>query len=630
MEFVRKSGRRIFLGIEALFNRAFGDRLNPFYRLGEIAFYLFWIVAASGLYLYAFFKTGVHEAYSSVQAFHTAQPWIGGILRSAHRYASDALVVTMLLHLVRHFCFDRYRGYRWFSWITGVVVLWLVYASGINGFMLPWDRLAQFVVVATTEWLDWLPLFSGRLARNFITDAAVSDRLFSLLSFLHIGIPLVLLLVLWIHIQRVPRARTVPPAPIAVPIALMLVAMSVAAPILGSDAADLASLPTRIDFDWFYLATFAVMYDVSTTASWAMLIGGTALLVVLPWLPPRRGGAGWRVVFHPGGRNVLVRPDETLLDAGLREGIALRYECRAGGCGKCKARVTAGNIDAGIYQDSALSADERALGTVLTCCARPTSDAEVEFEASADGAGANVHRMRVTVTHMVRAAPEVMILELAPPPGERMDFEAGQYFNVILEDGARRAFSFATAPGVSDTIEMHVRLVPGGRFTTNVFESMREGDVLEIEGPLGEFRLADSPRPLIFVAGATGFAPAKSIIEHALRTGVARPIVLYWGVRHRHDLYVGELPGQWAVQHPQFRYIPVLSAADADDAWAGRTGFVHEAILADVPDLSGHDVYACGSVAMIETARPAFLEHGLAEDACFTDSFVPNVSGVGR
>lgn len=628
MRFVRAAGRRVFLAVEALFNAAFGDRLNPFYRLGEIAFYLFWIVAATGLYLYAFFKTGVHEAYSSVQAFHTAQPWIGGILRSVHRYASDAMVVTMLLHLVRHFCFDRYRGYRWFSWISGVVVLWLVYASGINGFMLPWDRLAQFVVVATTEWLDWLPIFSGRLARNFITDAAVSDRLFSLLSFLHIGIPLVLLLVLWIHIQRVPRARTVPPAPIAVPLAITLVAMSVVAPILGGDPASLATLPTTLEFDWFYLATFPVMYGVSAMAAWAMLVGGTALLVLLPWLPPRRGGKGWRVVFHPGGRNVLVRPDETLLDAGLREGIALRYECRAGGCGKCKARVTAGGVDAGIYQDSALSADERALGTVLTCCAHPTSDAEIEFEPSADGAGAGIRRMTVTIATMRRVAPEVMILELAPPPGERMPYEAGQYFNVILEDGARRAFSFATAPDTADTIEMHVRLVPGGRFTTRVFESLKAGDTLDIEGPLGEFRLADSPRPLIFVAGATGFAPTRSIIEHALRTGVTRPMVLYWGVRHRHDLYAPDLPAQWAADHPQFRFVPVLSEAAADDAWTGRTGFVHEAILADVPDLSGYDVYACGSVAMIETARPAFLQHGLAEDACFTDAFVPTAGGM--
>ncbi|HTS55091.1 MAG TPA: cytochrome b N-terminal domain-containing protein, partial [Burkholderiales bacterium] len=159
--------------MEAGFNAAFGDRLNPFYHLGEITFFLFWIVAASGLYLYAFFKTGVSEAYSSVDRL-TAQLWLGGVVRSLHRYASDAMVVTMVLHLVRHFCFDRYRGLRWLSWVTGVALIWLVYVSGINGFMLPWDRLAQFVTVAGAELLDWLPIFNGALVRNFIYPASVN------------------------------------------------------------------------------------------------------------------------------------------------------------------------------------------------------------------------------------------------------------------------------------------------------------------------------------------------------------------------------------------------------------------------------------------------------------------------
>jgi CDP-4-dehydro-6-deoxyglucose reductase, E3 len=487
---VRAAGRRAFLAIEALFNAAFGDRLNPFYRLGEIAFYLFWIVAASGLYLYAFFKTGVQEAHGSVQALHDVQPWAGGILRSVHRYASDALVVTMLLHLLRHLCFDRYRGYRWFSWISGIAVLWLVYIAGINGFMLPWDRLAQFVVAGTAEWLDALPVFSGRLVRNFIVDAAVSDRLFSLLSFLHIGVPLVLLLVLWIHIQRVPRARTVPPWPIAIPFAFSLIVLSLLRPILGSAPAQLASLPARLDMDWFYLATFPIMYATSVNAAWAMLLAGTLLLAALPWLPPRREGAGWRVVFHPGGRDILVRGGETLLDAGLREGLPLQYECRSGGCGVCKAHVIAGVVEAGAYQPAALPASERALGAVLTCCARPASDAEIEFEPAPGGA---IRRLRATVASMEQVAPEVMRLRLVLPPGERLPFQAGQYFNVVLEDGARRAFSFATAPGLSDDIEMHVRRIAGGRFTTRVFTTLRAGDTLDIEGPGGQ-RAADHLR----------------------------------------------------------------------------------------------------------------------------------------
>jgi len=177
--------RWCFLQAEALFNRAFGDRLNPYYHLGAISFFLFWVVAATGLYLFAFFDTSVTGAYRSVQALTHDQWWVGGILRSLHRYASDAMVVTMVIHLVRHFAFNRLRGFRWFSWITGVVLIWLVYLAGANGYMLPWDQLAQFVTTASFEWLDWLPSFGGTLIRNFIYPSSVNDRLFSLFAFIH-------------------------------------------------------------------------------------------------------------------------------------------------------------------------------------------------------------------------------------------------------------------------------------------------------------------------------------------------------------------------------------------------------------------------------------------------------------
>ena len=217
----------MFLRVEAVFNRLFGERLNPFYCLGAIAYFQLWIVMASGLYLYIFFETSVATAYSSVDALTHSQPWAGGVMRSAHRYASDGMVLAMLLHLARNFTFDRYRGFRWFSWVSGVVLLVGVYVSGINGYMLPWDRLAQFVVIASTEWLDALPIFGGTLARNFLFEGAVNDRFFSLLSFLHIGLPLAVLALLWIHTQRVPKAQTQPPAPIAWGIVAMLLALSI-------------------------------------------------------------------------------------------------------------------------------------------------------------------------------------------------------------------------------------------------------------------------------------------------------------------------------------------------------------------------------------------------------------------
>jgi NAD(P)H-flavin reductase len=229
---------------------------------------------------------------------------------------------------------------------------------------------------------------------------------------------------------------------------------------------------------------------------------------------------------------------------------------------------------------------------------------------------------------MQRVAPDVMIVQLKLPEGARIPYRAGQYFNVVLEDGARRAFSFATAPDDSDSIEMHVRLVPGGRFTTRVFESLRIGDTLRIEGPFGRFTLRESAKPLIFVAGATGFAPVKSMLEYAFKAGVKRRMVLYWGVRHRKDLYWSELPEQWAREHANFSFVPVLSEAGPEDNWQGRTGLVHEAILHDFPDLSGFEIYTCGSVKMVETARPAFVAQGLAEDACFADAFFPQQPAV--
>jgi CDP-4-dehydro-6-deoxyglucose reductase, E3 len=620
----RNPGQAVFLQVERLFNTAFGDRLNPFYRLGEIAFFLFWVIAASGLYLYAFFDTGVQQAYASVEHLTHQQRWLGGIVRSVHRYASDGMVVTMLLHMLRHFCFDRYRGFRWFSWVTGVVLLWLVYASGINGFMLPWDQLAQFVVVGTAELLDWLPIFNGRLIRNFIYQSAVNDRLFSLLAFMHIGIPLVLLLFMWVHVQRVPKASTHPPRAIWIPLLATFVALSLAVPVLSHTPADLGFSATRLKFDWFYLATFPLMYAWSVREVWILLAGTTLFLLILPWLPPKRALVeGYRITVHPGDKELVARAGETLLEAGLRAGVPLPYECRNGGCGLCKGTILHGEVEQGPYQKAVLSDAERAQGKALLCSAVPRSDVELEYEEDAALRDTMIKTAEVTVEKMRRIAEDVMILHLVLPAGQRLPFRAGQYFNVVLEDGARRAFSFATAPHDGDKIEVHVRLIPGGRFTTHVFTRMKEGDRLLIEGPLGKFSLRESKQPLIFVAGATGFAPVKSMLEHAFEIGLKRRMYLYWGVRRRKDLYMPELPEQWAREHDNFSFVPVLSEPAAEDAWQGRTGLVHEALLKDFPDLAGYEIYSCGSVKMVEASRPAFIEHGLEEDMCFADAFFP-------
>ncbi|HEX2493834.1 MAG TPA: cytochrome b N-terminal domain-containing protein, partial [Steroidobacter sp.] len=246
--------RWCFMHLEALFNCAFGERMNPLYHLGSIAFFLFWIIAASGLYLYAFFNTSVEGAHASVEALTHSQWFVGGILRSIHRYASDAMVVVMLLHMIRYFAFNRMRGFRWFSWVSGVALIWLVYASGVNGYMLPWDRLSQFVITGSFEWLSWLPGFGGALLRNVIYPSSVNDRFFSLLVFIHIGVPLMLLLLMWIHVQRVPKAKMLPPRLIAASVFMMLLALAFVQPVVSQGGpANLSLTPASVELDWFYL-----------------------------------------------------------------------------------------------------------------------------------------------------------------------------------------------------------------------------------------------------------------------------------------------------------------------------------------------------------------------------------------
>ena len=622
LQAIQHAGQRAFLLAEGVFNRVFGDAFNPFYYLGAIAYYLLWVVVASGLYLYIFFKTGVAEAYASVEYLTHEQWWAGGIMRSFHRYASDAMVLAMALHLVRHFVFDHYRSFRWFSWVSGTMLLWLVYVSGVNGYMLPWDLTAQFVTVASAEWLDWLPVFNGVLIRNFITPEAVSDRLFSLLSFVHIGLPLGVLALLWIHTQRVPGAKTTPPRPIVVGLTLALLVLSLVKPALSGPPADLAAAPTTIPFDWFYLAVYPLLYQWSPGSLWALVGGATLVFLALPWLPPKRAaGDDLHLLVHPDNRIVPARPGETILEAALRAGIAFPYECRNGGCGRCKCTVLYGPIAQGPYQQSALSDADRAQGVALACSATPLADIEVEYVplAPLGGIRPRVHAARVTA--MRKASPDVMIVRLRVD-GEPVRFYAGQYINIMLDDGAARSFSFATAPHENDEIELQIRRIEGGRFTTHVFTRMQVGDTLSFEGPLGSFFLRDdSDKPIIFVAGATGFAPVKSMVVHAFHIGMKRRMILYWGVRSLADLYMPDLPRRWAAEHPNFTFVPVLSEPRPEDHWSGRTGLVHEAILSDFPNLGGYQIYACGSVKMVEAAHPAFSARGMQQDDCFSDAF---------
>lgn len=619
----------LFLRAEGLFNAAFGDRINPFYHLGAITFFLFWIVGGSGLYLYIFFETGISEAYTSVVDLSTKQWWLGGILRSVHRYASDAMVLTMVLHMLRYFAFNLYHGFRWFSWITGVMLIWMVYASGVNGYMLPWDHLAQYVTVTSFEWLDWLPIFNGSLMRNFLYSEHVGARFFTLLSFMHLGLPLVVLMVMWIHVQRVPKARTTPPRPIVIGLMATLLVLSLVAPVHSQGGhSDLAQAITRIEPDWFYMAVFPLLTEWPLGRVWALVVGASVLVALLPWWPPqfRRGEKRMHQVQVQGEQGasaaIKVREGETILDAGLRQGLALPYECRNGGCGLCLCSVEQGQFEHRPYQRSALPDADKARGKALMCCAVPREDMVIDV-AGFTGAAAEAQEVySATVAQMERLAPDVMRVCLQLPEGQSLPFVAGQYINILLDDGQRRAFSFANRPGASSRIELHVRLVPGGRFTTHVFEAMKVGDTVRFEGPLGQFTLRESTHPILFIAGATGFAPIKSIVEDAFARGVQRPMRLYWGVRRPQDLYLLAQCEEWQRQHGNFTVVPVVSEPAPDDGWTGRTGLVHEAMLSDFPDLSGNEVYLCGSVRMVETAVPAFIAQGLDENFCFSDAFV--------
>lgn len=610
--------------LESALNGAFGAGLNPFYHLGAIAYLMFWIIVVSGFYVYVFYDTGVEDAFSSVERLTHEQWYLGGVMRSLHRYASDGMILASVLHMLRNFVFDRYRNFRWFSWFTGVALLWLVYIAGINGYWLVWDSLAQFLAVASAEWLDFLPIFSSPMARNFLELGSVNDRFFSLLSLIHIGVPLGIFGLIWIHTQRVTQAKTSPPKPLTAGLILSMIVLSLLHPALSQGHGDLNSVPFTVNLDWFYLWTFPLLYSWGAAELWALSGGFTLLALLLPFLGRSKRGEGeYEIIPVPSGHAVIARKGETILEAALRQGLELPYVCRDGACGACKGRVLKGMVDYGIYQKGVLTDQEKTEGKVLYCCAKPLSDLEIENPEVNARTRFQKKTMRFTVTKMERAAPDVMLLELHPEGDEQMNFIAGQYIAVHLDDGSKRSYSIANAPHETDRLELHIRLVKGGKFTSLVFDRMKAGDVLVAEGPLGNFSLdEDSDKPVIFMSGGCGFGAIKSIVEHAFKIGLNRPMTLYWGARAPEDFYLKELPEKWQREHDNFKFIPVLSEPKPEDRWQGRTGLVHEAILEDFQTMDNYQVYACGSPEMIEAGRAPFKAKGLPEGQYFTDRFL--------
>lgn len=334
------------------------------------------------------------------------------------------------------------------------------------------------------------------------------------------------------------------------------------------------------------------------------------------------------ITVQPSGRTFPADATESLLAAAIRQGIGLPYGCKDGACGSCKCKLVSGQVTHGPHQSKALSADEEAAGYVLTCCGTAHSDVVIESRQVTELGAFPIKKMPVRVSALERASADVMVMRLQLPASDTFLYRAGQYVEFLLQGGDRRSYSMANAPhtqAAGPQLELHVRHMPGGKFTDHVFGAMKEKDILRIEGPHGSFFLReDSDKPMVLLASGTGFAPIKAILEHMehiVHLGLTRPATLYWGGRRPADLYQNAWVQAQLALMPNLRYVPVISDALPEDGWTGRTGFVHRAVLQDLPDLSGHEVYACGAPIVVDSARREYLAAGLPEEAFFADSF---------
>jgi len=363
--------------MEALVDRAFGSAENPLHQLGALAFFFFWVAAASGIYLYVFFDTSASGAYASVEALRRQPLALGGIMRGLHRYASDAFVLVMALHLLREFLKGRWHGFRWFSWLTGVPLVWLIYASGLGGYWLVWDELAQFSLIATSEWLDWLPIFGEPIVNNFIGRAAITDRFFSLLIFLHIGIPLLLLLGMWVHIYRLSHARSNPTRKLGWSVFGALVLLALVRPAASLGPANTGAVSSVLAIDWMYMFAHPLMYASSPGFLWLFSALLTLFLATLPLLP------------HPPA------PQKAVVDLD-----------HCNGCSRCfddcpyVAITMVPRTDGAPHARQALVNPEMCAGCGICAGACPSSTpfrTQAELRTGIDLPGASVHALRATL-----------------------------------------------------------------------------------------------------------------------------------------------------------------------------------------------------------------------------------------
>ena len=331
----------------------------------------------------------------------------------------------------------------------------------------------------------------------------------------------------------------------------------------------------------------------------------------------------FQVTVQPSGRQFICDASETVLAAAIRAGVGLPYGCKNGACGTCRGKLIAGNVTHGAHQDKALSVADEEKGFALFCCAKPNTDITIEAREVAGTGEFPIKRLPSRVAKLDRVSDDVIVMSLQLPASERLQYRAGQYIEFILKDNKRRSYSMANAPHLDEQITLHIRHMPGGVFTDHVFNTMKERDILRFEGPLGTFFWREeSIKPMVLLASGTGFAPIKAIIEQAIHKKTTRPMVLYWGGRRPKDLYLHALCEEWVRTLPHFQYVPVISNAAPEDYWTGRTGFVHQAVMADLPDLSGYQVYACGAPVMVDSAKRDFVSQcQLPAEEFYADAF---------
>lgn len=325
----------------------------------------------------------------------------------------------------------------------------------------------------------------------------------------------------------------------------------------------------------------------------------------------------------PSGRAFTAETGEAILPAAIRQGVGMPYGCKDGACGSCKCKKLEGTVIHGEHQVKALSHEEEAAGYILTCCAVPQTDVVLESRQVTDESAFPIKKMPSRVLSLEKKSHDVMMVKLQLPANDTMRYHAGQYIEFILRDGARRAYSMANAPHNGPGVELHIRHMPGGKFTEHVFNAMKEKEILRVEGPYGSFFLREeSTKPIVLLASGTGFAPIKALIEYLHFKNIDRPATLYWGGRRPADLYLDDWVKARMAEMPNLRYVPVISDALPEDNWTGRTGFVHRAVIEDFPDLSGHQVYACGAPIVVDSARAEYSEKaGLPPDEFYADSF---------